>query len=75
MLLFGGLFFFSILPVGIKSQNREFKENLSGNDPGAPKNPNIAKKFLVTTLITSIIFLLIYYVVKSGYFNLREYLL
>tara|TARA_Y100000590_G_C15038147_1_gene757785 strand:+ start:158 stop:412 length:255 start_codon:yes stop_codon:yes gene_type:complete len=67
--------FFSILPVGIKSQNREFKENLSGNDPGAPKNPNIAKKFLVTTLITSIIFLLIYYVVKSGYFNLREYLL
>ena len=67
--------FFSILPVGIKSQNREFKENLAGNDPGAPKNPNIAKKFLMTTLITSIIFLLIYYVVKSGYFNLREFLL
>ena len=37
--------FFSILPVGIKSQNREFKENLAGNDPGAPKNPNILKFF------------------------------
>ena len=67
--------FFSILPIGIKSQNREFKENLAGNDPGAPKNPNIVKKFLICTLITSIIFFVIYYVVKSGYFNLRDYLL
>ena len=67
--------FFSILPIGIKSQNREFKENLAGNDPGAPKNPNIVKKFLISTLITSIIFFVIYYVVKSGYFNLRDYLL
>ena len=67
--------FFSILPIGIKSQNREFKENLAGNDPGAPKNPNIIKKFLISTLITSIIFFVIYYVVKSGYFNLRDYLL
>ena len=25
-------------------------------DPGAPKNPRIGKKFLITTLITTIIF-------------------
>jgi predicted secreted protein len=66
--------FFSVLPVGIKSQNKEFKENLEGNDAGAPKNPNIGKKFLITTLITTILFLAIYYIVKNGYFNLREYL-
>ena len=66
--------FFSILPVGIKSQNKAFKESLHGNDPGAPKNPNISKKFLITTLITTILFIGIYYIVTKGYFNLREYI-
>ena len=66
--------FFSILPVGIKSERREFKESIGGNDPGAPKNPKILSKFIFSTLITTIIFLGIYYMVKYNYFNLREYL-
>ena len=66
--------FFSVLPVGIKSQNLEFKDDLQGNDPGAPKNPKMAKKFFITTLITSIIFLIIYYLVNQNYLNLRGYL-
>ena len=37
--------FFSILPVGIQSNKESFKERLEGFDPGAPKNPNIPKKF------------------------------
>ena len=68
------IIFFSILPVGIQSQKGKFIEKLEGNDPGAPKNPNIGKKFIVTTLITSILFLGIYYVVDNNYFNLRIYL-
>ena len=66
--------FFSILPIGIKSQNIEFKDDLRGNDPGAPKNPRIIKKFLITTLITSIIFSVIYYLTVNNYLNLRGYL-
>jgi|TARA_B100001063_G_C16730834_1_gene539197 predicted secreted protein len=66
--------FFSILPVGIKSERRQFKESIGGNDPGAPKNPKILSKFIFSTLITTIIFLGIYYMVKYNYFNLREYL-
>ena len=38
------------------------------------KNPRMAKKFLITTLITSIIFLVIYYLVKTDLLNLRELL-
>ena len=68
------IIFFSILPVGIQSQKEKFIEKLEGNDTGAPKNPNIGKKFIVTTLITSILFLGIYYVVDNNYFNLRIYL-
>ena len=66
--------FFSVLPIGIKSQNIEFREDLKGNDPGAPKNPNIVKKFLITTLITSIVFAVIYYLTINDYLNLRGYL-
>ena len=66
--------FFSVLPFGIKSQNKKFSDELDGNDRGAPKNPNIRKKFLITTLITSLIFLVIYYLVSQNYLNLRGYL-
>jgi predicted secreted protein len=66
--------FFSVLPIGIQSQNAKLGEKLHGNDRGAPKNPKIGKKFLVTTLITSIIFLVIYYLVSQNYLNLRGYL-
>ncbi len=66
--------FFSILPVGIQLNKKIFKENLQGNDPGAPNNPKIGKKFLITTIITSIIFIMIYYAVNLGVLNLRNFL-
>tara|TARA_B100000963_G_scaffold214360_1_gene186949 strand:+ start:10198 stop:10452 length:255 start_codon:yes stop_codon:yes gene_type:complete len=66
--------FFSLLPLGIKPKNAKFTEKITGEDPGAPKNPNIAKKFIFTTIITSIIFIVIYYMVFYNYLNLRELL-
>ena len=68
------IIFFSVLPVGIKSNKEVFMDKIWGIDPGAPKNPKIAKKFLITTIITTIIFLVIYYLVKIDLLNLREYL-
>ncbi len=68
------IIFFSVLPVGIQSNKEAFREKLEGIDPGAPKNPKIAQKFLITTIITSIIFILIYYLVKIDLLNLREFL-
>ena len=68
------IIFFSVLPVGIQSNKEKFQEKIEGVDPGAPKNPKIAKKFFITTLITSIIFLVIYYLVEIDLLNLRKYL-
>ena len=68
------IIFFSVLPVGIQSNKDKFKEKIEGIDPGAPINPKIGKKFLITTLITSIIFIVIYYLVELNLLNLREYL-
>ena len=66
--------FFSVLPFGIQSKKELFKDSIEGFDPGAPKNPRIAKKFLITTIITSILFIVIYYLSNKGFLNLREYL-
>ena len=68
------IIFFSLLPVGIRSKKEKFKERVDGMDPGAPDNPKIGKKFLITTIITSIIFSVIYYLVKLNLLNLRDYL-
>ena len=68
------IIFFSILPVGIISNKEVFRDSIEGSDPGAPKNPKIGKKFLITTIITSILFIMIYYIVDLGFFNLRNFL-
>ena len=66
--------FFSALPIGIKHDDKRFYNNLEGAYPGAPKNPNIFKKFLYTTFITTVIFIVIYYIVSNNHFNLREFI-
>jgi predicted secreted protein len=68
------MIFFSVLPVGIQSNKEKFRDKIDGMDPGAPINPKIGKKFLITTIITSVIFIVIYYLVKLNLLNLREYL-
>ncbi len=66
--------FFSVLPLGIQSKKETFKESIEGIDPGAPNNPKIAQKFLITTIITSILFIVIYYLVSNSFLNLRNFL-
>ena len=68
------IIFFSVLPIGIRSNEEVFKEKIGGIDPGAPQNPRIGKKFLITTLITTIIFVVIYYLVEFDLLNLRVFL-
>ena len=61
--------FFALLPIDV---NREKKDNIKGIDTGAPENPKIIKKFAYSTLITSIIFIIIYLLVKYEYLNIRN---
>ena len=66
--------FFSVLPIGIQSKKEIFKDRIEGFDPGAPNNPKIGKKFLITTIITSLLFIMIYYLVNNDFLNLRSFL-
>ena len=54
--IFWGLILFIILPTGIdKQKNVKF-----GNDPGAPNDPMLKKKFLITTIAAFIVTLIVF---------------
>ena len=60
--------FFAILPIDV---NREKLTKIDGEDAGSPENPKMLKKFIYCTGITTIIFLIIYLLIKYEYLNLR----
>ena len=61
--------FFAILPIDV---DRIKIEKIEGEDPGSPENPKILKKFIYCTGITTILFTIIYLLMKFGYLNLRN---
>ena len=61
--------FFAILPIDV---NREKAVKIDGEYPGSPENPKMLKKFIYCTGITTIIFMIIYLLMKFEYLNLRN---
>jgi predicted secreted protein len=61
--------FFAILPIDV---NRAKTIKIEGEDLGSPENPKMLKKFLYCTGITTIIFSIIYLLIKFEYLNLRN---
>ena len=64
--------FFSLLPIDV-NRNKNYK--IDGEDPGSPENPKIIKKFIYTTIISSVLFLIVFYLVNYNYLNLRNFLM
>jgi len=61
--------FFAILPIDVV-RNKTIK--IEGEDPGSPENPKMFKKFSYCTGITTILFIIIYLLIKFEYLNLRN---
>ena len=61
--------FFAILPIDV---NRAKIVKIEGEDPGSPENPKMLKKFLYCTCITTVIFTIIFLLIKFEYLNLRN---
>ena len=59
--------FFALLPIDV---NRTKKKKIEGEDSGSPENPKILKKFIYTTIISSVIFLILYYLVQYKYLKI-----
>ena len=61
--------FFTILPIDV---NRLKPIKIEGEDAGSPENPKMLKKFIYCTGITTVIFMIIYLLIKYEYLNLRS---
>ena len=64
--------FFAILPIDVE---RRKLIKVDGEDPGSPENPKMLKKFIYCTVITTILFTIIYLLMKFEYLNLRNILI
>ena len=62
-LLIWWLLLFIVLPLNISDTAEKIVEG--GNDTGAPSNPQIFKKFLITTIISIIIWSIMYVFLKD----------
>ena len=58
---------FTILPIGIRKQDKVEK----GHAEGAPQNPQILKKFLITSIIAFILWLLVFFIIKKQIFSFQ----
>ena len=63
------IIFFAILPIDVE-RNKVIK--IEGEDPGSPENPKMLKKFVYCTGITTVLFIIIYLLMKFEYLNLRN---
>lgn len=59
---------FVVLPWGIQRHDG----SVQGVDPGAPQRHGIAKKFLITTIMAAIVWVIIYLLVKSDYLSFQS---
>lgn len=46
---------FAILPLGVRSLHEE-GGGVAGTDPGAPTNPKLMRKAILTTIVSSVVF-------------------
>lgn len=57
---------FTVLPLGIKTAQTQ-----DGIMPGAPEAPHLLKKFLVTTVLSAMIWLGLFVAIKSNLIDFR----
>ena len=57
---------FAILPLGTISHAEAGIDLGNGGDPGAPVDPKLKKKFLTTTWVSAIIFVIVFAVIQLG---------
>jgi predicted secreted protein len=55
---------FAILPLGVKNAHEAGEATLEGNEPGAPVNPQLGKKALITTAVSVVVFVMIYFALQ-----------
>ena len=54
---------FSVLPIGVTSHAEAGIDKGDGGDPGAPVDPKLKKKFITTTIISTILWVILFLII------------
>ncbi len=63
---------FAVLPLGVTSHAEAGIDKGDGGDPGAPVDPKLKKKFLTTTVVSVVLFAIVWVVIKFGLITLPD---
>jgi predicted secreted protein len=63
---------FAVLPLGTQTHAEAGLDRGDGGDPGAPVNPNLKRKFITTTWVSAIVFVVIWSLVTFHLVSLPD---
>ncbi len=66
---------FCVLPIGMSTTYDKDDEEDTLQAPGAPKTFNLKKKLLLTTLISVILWCIVYIIIQADVFNIKDWAL
>jgi predicted secreted protein len=61
---------FAILPLGVRNAHESGEAVGEGHEPGAPVNPLLVRKAVLTTLVSAVVFGLVYLAVIRDWMGL-----
>ncbi len=64
------LVLFLVLPFGIRNAHETGETVEEGNEPGAPTNPRLVQKAVITTILATAVFAVFYLAVTRGWLSL-----
>jgi len=63
---------FVVLPFGVKSSHEAGEEVSAGHDRGAPVNPMLWRKVAITTILSAIVFAVVYGQLTYGWIAFED---
>jgi predicted secreted protein len=63
---------FAVLPFGVRNAGEAGESVGDGHDAGAPFKPMLYRKFVATTIISGVLFAVLYAVLTSGFITLDD---
>ena len=66
------LVLFLVLPFGIRNAHDTGDTVEEGNEPGAPVNPRLVQKAVITTILATVVFAVFYLAQTRGFLSLES---
>jgi predicted secreted protein len=63
---------FVVLPWGVRNPHESGEPVAEGNEPGAPVNPQLLRKAVITTILATAIFAVIYATITLGWIGFDD---